>query len=152
MFAAALAATAENQRVEIKYVHDTATPVRLIWVDPDGPGGQDGDCVDHAIRKMECVAVDAAEIGQHMNESLNEVPGGAIGKVGDGERTLGAIVYRRGYSGRGSYSSELKSIRLPLNWKSSPKGTTHHETGHAFVDKYLPGSTCNGSVRSLAEI
>lgn len=62
---AAAAATAENQRVEIIHVDDNKK-ASVIWVDPDGPGGKASGCVDEAIGKMDCVAVEAGEIGQYI--------------------------------------------------------------------------------------
>ena len=141
----AFGATAE-QRVEIYTGGDADEPGAddpsnntLIWVD--------GSCEEGLIAQLECSAVDADTIGQYMGETLDVLPGGDIGlENDDGGRTLHVIVYNQGVD-VGHYDRDFKSVHLPRGWQRGPKGTVHHETGHAFVDQYLGTKTCDGSAQ-----
>ena len=84
-------------------------------------------------------------IGRYVDEVLDVVLGGAIGLENDyGGRTLHVIVFASGLD-RAHYGRDFKSVHLPRGWQHGGKGAVHHETGHAFFDRYLKTTTCNGS-------
>ena len=134
----AAGAAAATQHIEIYEMGD-----KDVWPFELGDGTKiwaNGACV---VEKDKCNQLDVPTIVDSVNAAHNDL-GEPVGIAGtNGSATVHVLLHQDPNLPGAAHDSELKAILLAPQRRRA-KDAIYHEMGHAFFDKHVGDSSCDG--------